>query len=99
MEVVEGIKIVLFFAGAILVAVSIVNAIDSAANSESIKLRGFVIAGIVIALSVFVPSKSTIMEMTIASYVTEDNYKAAKGEATDLIDYIIEKVHEETSQD
>lgn len=52
-----------------------------------------VIATIVFAIiAVAVPSSNTVQEMAVASVVTYENVEAVKGEATELIDYIIDSV-------
>ena len=55
--------------------------------------RRFVIATIVFTIiTVAVPSSNTVQEMAVASVVTYENVEAVKGEATELIDYIIDSV-------
>ena len=55
--------------------------------------KKFGIATIIfVALGAVVPSYTTIKEMAVASVVTYENVEAVKGEATDLIDYIIDSV-------
>lgn len=41
--------------------------------------------------TIFIPSKKTIYEMTIASYITEENIENSKETAMELIDYIVDK--------
>ena len=38
------------------------------------------------------PSKETVYKMTIASYITEENYVKGKEEVKEIIDYIAEKI-------
>ena len=80
-------------AGAVLCLIS--------ASKESGEERAFfykifkrsVIATIVFTIiAVAVPSSNTVQEMAVASVVTYENVEAAKGEATELIDYIIDSV-------
>ena len=55
--------------------------------------RRFVIATIVFTIiTVAVPSSNTVKEMAVASVVTYENVESVKGEATELIDYIIDSV-------
>ena len=55
--------------------------------------RRFVIATIVFTIiTVAVPSSNAVKEMAVASVVTYENVETVKGEATDLIDYIIDSV-------
>lgn len=58
-----------------------------------------IIGAITLAIGGFIPSKETCYKMIVASYVTPANIESAKGEATDLIDYIIEKVNELTDKE
>lgn len=53
-----------------------------------------VVGAILLALGGLIPSKETCYKMIVASYVTPANIEGVKGEATDLIDYIIEKIDE-----
>lgn len=46
-----------------------------------------------------IPSKETVYEMVVASYITENNIEAAKDNAKDLIDYIIDKCDEANDKD
>lgn len=48
---------------------------------------------------VAVPSKETVYEMVVANYITENNIEAAKDNAKDLIDYIIDKCDEANDKD
>ncbi len=58
-------------------------------------VKKIIIAGaIVLALGGLIPSKETCYKMVVASYVTPANIESVKGEATDLVDYIIEKIDE-----
>jgi NADH:ubiquinone oxidoreductase subunit 6 (subunit J) len=45
------------------------------------------------------PSKETVYEMVVASYITENNIEAAKDNAKDLVDYIIDKCDEANDKD
>lgn len=48
---------------------------------------------VVATLFIFVPSKDTLTKMVIAEHITVDNYEFAKGEVTELIDYIFDKIN------
>jgi len=48
---------------------------------------------ILATLFVFVPSKETLTKMVITQHITVETYEFAKGEVTDLIDYIFEKIN------
>lgn len=55
--------------------------------------KRFGIATIIFAIiAVAVPSSNTVQEIAVANIVTYENVEAAKGEATELIDYIIDSV-------
>lgn len=58
-----------------------------------------IIGAVVLAIGGIIPSKETCYKMIVASYVTPANIESVKGEATDLIDYIIEKVDELTDNE
>lgn len=58
-----------------------------------------IIGGIVACIGGLIPSKETCYKMIVTSYITPSNIEAVKGEATDLIDYIIDKVDELTDSD
>ena len=61
--------------------------------------RAIIIGSIVALIGGIIPSKETCYKMIVASYVTPANIESVKGEATDLIDYIIEKVDELTDNE
>lgn len=44
-------------------------------------------------LYVFLPTKETMTKMIIAQHITVENYEFAKGEVTELIDYIFDKIN------
>lgn len=63
-------------------------------------IKKIIIAGaIVLTIGGLIPSKETCYKMVVASYVTPVNIELAKGEVTDLIDYIVDKVNELTDKD
>ena len=63
-------------------------------------IKKIVIAGvIVLTIGGLIPSKETCYKMVVVSYVTPANIESAKGEVTDIIDYIIDKVNELTDKD
>lgn len=63
-------------------------------------IKKIVIAGvIVLTIGGLIPSKETCYKMVVVSYVTPANIESAKGEVTDIIDYIIDKVDELTDKD
>lgn len=56
-----------------------------------------IIAGVILAfIGGLIPSQETCYKMIVTSYITPSNIEAVKGEATDLIDYIVDKVDELT---
>ena len=59
-----------------------------------------IIAGAIVAcIGGLIPSKDTCYKMIVTSYITPNNIEAVKGEATDLIDYIVDKVDELTDKE
>ncbi len=48
---------------------------------------------ILTSLTIFTPSSSTLTKMIIAENITVENYEIAKGEVTELIDYIFDKIN------
>lgn len=54
-----------------------------------------IIGAILVSISLFIPSKSTCIEMLIASKCTEENTQIVKEQVTDLIDYIEDKLEED----
>lgn len=59
-----------------------------------------IIAGAIVAsIGGLIPSQETCYKMIVTSYITPSNIEAVKGEATDLIDYIVDKVDELTDSD
>lgn len=54
--------------------------------------KSFIALGIALLSVPAVPNKDTLLKMLIANTVTYENVESAKHEATDLVDYIIEKV-------
>lgn len=65
---------------------------ESAKWTKKMMIRTFAIFIVSLVGFIFVPDKDTMKEMLIASYVTEENVKSAKGEIKELIDYIFNKV-------
>lgn len=61
-------------------------------------IRCFVAGAIVACIGGLIPSKETCYKMIVTSYITPSNIEAVKGEATDLIDYIVDKVDELTDK-
>ena len=80
-------------AGAVLCLISASNEFDEERAFFYKIFKRSVVATIVFAIiAVAVPSSNTVQEMAVASVVTYENVEAVKGEATDLIDYIIDSV-------
>ena len=62
-------------------------------NNNKPKLPSSKVLAIVFTIiAVAVPSSNVVQEMAVASVVTYENVEAVKGEATELIDYIIDSV-------
>lgn len=66
---------------------------------EGVKIPHWIPAMAIISaiLLIFIPSKETATKMYIASFITEENYNVVKSEGEDFIDYIYNKINEETS--
>lgn len=62
-------------------------------------IRTFIAGAIVACIGGLIPSKDTCYKMIVTSYITPSNIEAVKGEATDLIDYIVDKVDELTDKE
>lgn len=73
---------------AIVIFLHMINGNDISKYVKKITIMG----AIVVLIGSIMPSKETCYKMIVASYVTPANIELAKGEAADLIDYIIEKV-------
>ena len=58
-----------------------------------------IIGAIVLAIGGIIPSEKTCYKMIVTSYITPANIESVRGEAIDLIDYIIEKVDELTDNE
>lgn len=59
------------------------------------RLKRILILGIItLTIGSIIPSRDTCYKMFIASYVTTSNIDSVEGEATKLVDYIVEKIDE-----
>lgn len=67
-------------------------------NKAQIKKKFIKLCGIgfliTLVLSIVIPTKKTIYEMTIASYITEDNVNAGVEEVKEIVDYVVDKIKE-----
>lgn len=80
-------------AGAVLCLISASNEYGEEQEFFYKTSKRFVIAVIVFTIIAAVaPSSDTVKKMAIANVVTYENVDAVKGEATELIDYIIDSV-------
>ena len=80
-------------AGALLCLISASEEFDEERAFFYKIFKRFVIATIVFTIiTVAVPSSNTVKEMAVASVVTYENVESVKGEATELVDYIIDSV-------
>lgn len=58
------------------------------------KIKKFAVLFVIeLLILIFIPSKSDMEKMLIASYATEDNITAATNYGKDLVDYIFDKVN------
>lgn len=93
MDVSDNLDLVLLVFGVIVAAICVVIFMNEVAESTTkAAKKWFVVSLIALALTGIIPSSNTITKMLIASTVTYDNIDAVKGEVTDLVDYIVEKV-------
>lgn len=99
-NVVDRISIVFIICVILVVVITInfsFNLFDEYADEQQIKVakkRIKMCVPILIILTlliIFIPSKKTIYEMTVASYITEENIENSKETAMELIDYIVDK--------
>lgn len=54
---------------------------------------------VTLMLSILVPSEQTCKEMMIASVVTHENVDTAKQDVKEIVDYVFEKVEENSEED
>lgn len=99
-NIVNGIKTIMsLLAGASLVA-SFLSALisldetDTATSKkfEKIALKMFIVAMVCIIISLFIPSKETLIEMKIAEYATLENAEWTVDAIKDAVDYIVNAV-------
>ena len=102
-EIVSRINIIFsIVGGVILIYTGIVTivVVTDISNKDLIKTltkhvkKCFIIGGIMFFIGTLMPSKNTCYKMTVASYITNTNIEKAKGEAYNLIDYIVNKIDE-----
>ena len=91
--------IVIGLCGAIIGGICILLFLGGGNEPPKGLIKTFVICVIVLFIGGLIPSKETCYKMIIASYITPSNIEAVKGEATDLIDYIVDKVDELTDSE
>ena len=60
----------------------------------SILKKGAIIAMIFILVAIAIPTKNTVYKMLAASLVTQENIQIVGETATDVVDYIVEKIDE-----
>lgn len=63
-------------------------------NYRKIFRRAVILALILFAVSVLIPSKDTCYQLLTAHYLTVDNIDAVGGQAQELVDYIFDKIEE-----
>lgn len=57
------------------------------------KLTIFILS-FMVAISIVIPSQDTMIKMLVASQVTTENIEGVQKSATELIDYIVDKINE-----
>lgn len=99
MKIVSLLLLVAIIIGGVIIFMIYGSDIDFENETENRKFFKRLRLTIVMALfflicTIIIPSEETIYKMTIASYVTEDNYHKGKKEVKELIDYICDKIKE-----
>lgn len=87
-----GVLVLLLVAGYVI---HVISEYDKFTKKGVIFIVSMMIASVTMfTIPVFIPSEKTIYKMIIAKNVTPDNIEVVKGELSDLVDYIIEKIDE-----
>lgn len=67
---------------------------------KKFKLKPAILSLILLfGIPVFIPSQDTMVKMIVASQVTSENYEFAKDEITELIDYIVDKIENKSTEE
>ena len=103
-SVIEDIKVIAFLACLVFVVLFIIMSIDLLFEPDEEartiiawkkKMKTFfVVILVLIACSIFIPSKDTMIEMCIAKIATVDNSKLAVETIKEATDYVFEKIGE-----
>lgn len=94
MSIVLIISAILVGAFCLLCSIDLCDEYVDKQSKKAAKKRLKLCVSIFIILSLlilFIPSKKTIYEMTIASHITEEKIENSKKTAIELIDYIVDK--------
>ena len=100
LDKVQILGIICLIAGVTLLGACILGSIELCSDEDEKAFKKCIkISILVISISalivVVVPSKETMYEMLVANYVTENNIEAAKEDAKELVDYIVDKFEED----
>lgn len=95
-NIVDGIKIIMSLLAVASLVASFLSALislddtDTATSKkfEKMALKMFIVAIVCIIISLFIPSKETLIEMQIAKYATWENAEWTVDAIKDLADYI-----------
>jgi putative effector of murein hydrolase len=52
-----------------------------------------------LGVPIFIPSKDTMKQMLVASQITHENIEGVQQSATELVDYIVDKINEVEKED
>ena len=98
-DVISNLKIMCcIFPLAILVVILLWILCDEDASEEKLNIlfkKWFIVTIVLLAFTLFLPSKKTCYQMMVASQVTEENIKSAEDVIKDSVDYIFEKINKE----
>lgn len=95
-NIADGIKIIVSLLAVASLVASFLSALislddtDTATSKkfEKMALKMFIVAIVCIIISLFIPSKETLIEMQIAKYATWENAEWTADAIKDLVDYI-----------
>lgn len=96
-NIANGIKIIISLLAVASLVASFLSTLISLDDTDTITskkfekmaLKMFIVAIVCIIISLFIPSKETLIEMKIAEYVTLENAEWTVAAIKDLVDYIV----------
>lgn len=95
-NIADGIKIIMSLLAVVSLVATFISTLislddtdtDTSKNFEKMALKMFIVAMVCIIISLFIPSKETLIEMQIAKYATWENAEWTVDAIKDLADYI-----------